>query len=257
MRTRLPILLALWMASLLVVHAQEAKQEVSPYDLISKYYQEDFNPFRKGNGYLGFAFSLRDRNLQNTQRLFDRVVKGDEFNYDLTLKGGYFIGDYVVAGVNVNYERDEFEGTLVDSNSDTLFRQSISSGGLVTPNIKAYFPLVPTERLSFSTEIGLGFGGGNTLRTDTRNVDEITRTYVEDFVFSAGLSPGIVFFAIENFAFEVEINNLIGYRYTNSTTSINNVEDSQTNANEVSFQIDLLSLRLGLAYYFKGKNARR
>ncbi len=104
-------ILILYIIGPLTVLCQESESgKPTPYDLISSYYQEDFDPFKKGNGFVGLAFSLQDRSLENTQRLLDRVIDGSSLNYDLLFKGGYFIGDYVMGGLNFNIQNDKFTG---------------------------------------------------------------------------------------------------------------------------------------------------
>ena len=89
-----------------------------------------------------------------------------------------------------------------------------------------------------------------------KNQDEINKVYTEEFTFSAGISPGVTFFAIENFSFEIQLNNLIGYELQISKKTTNDMEESKVTTNNVNFNIDLLSLNLGLAYYFGAKKIR-
>ena len=248
------ILIFLSYSSLL---GQESEDEkiTDPYELMSNYYQEEFHPFAKGNWYVGFAFSLRDQKLVNQARLFDKVLDGQDLNYDLTFRGGYVLRDYFMVGGNFIYNRDKFTGTIVQD-SDTIKRERISSIGTIAPTIKTYFPLTKNQRLSFFNELGIGFGFGNTVTRDTKNLDEISKTYTDEFAFTAGISPGITFFAIENFAFEVQLNNLIGYELKISNKNTNDMEESKVTTHNVNFNIDLLSLNLGLAYYFGAKKQK-
>lgn len=247
--------LPLLIFGLLISSLSIAQEKSDPYELMSKYYEEDFNPFAKGNWYVGFAFSLQDQKLQNQQRLFDKVLEGQDLNYDLTFKGGYLLKDYFMVGGNFIYSRDKFTGTTVQE-SDTIQKENIKSIGTIAPTIKTYFPLTKNKRLSFFNEIGLGFGFGNSVTRDTKNQDEINKTYTDEFTFTAGISPGITFFAIENFAFEVQLNNLIGYELQVSDKITNDSEESKVTTNNVNFNIDLLSLNLGLAYYFGAKKSK-
>ncbi len=230
----------------------DSVDKLNPYDLMSNYYENAFKPFKKKNWYLGLAFSITDRKYENESRLILTVIDGTDRNYDLTLKGGYFIGDYVMAGLNLNYKSEKFQGLILQEN-DTIDRNSIRKMGAVAPFIKTYFPLSRNERLSFFNEVGIEFGFGNTIKRDRRNLDEINKTYIDDFTFSAGISPGITFFAMENFAFEVQLQNLIGYELKIRSTEKNEVDTSKTVSNNVNFDINLLSLNIGLAYYFGAK----
>ena len=249
------VLVALSTVKLLAQEKSKSDEKQDPYELMSKYYEEDFNPFAKGNWYVGFAFSLQDRKLQNQARLFDKVLDGQDLNYDLTFKGGYLLRDYFMVGGNFIYSRDKFTGLTVQE-SDTIQKESIKSIGTIAPTFKTYFPLTKNNRLSFFNELGLGFGFGNTVTRDTKNLDEINKTYTDEFAFTAGISPGITFFAIENFAFEVQLNNLIGYELQVSNKTTNESEESKVTTHNVNFNIDLLSLNLGLAYYFGAKKGK-
>ena len=250
----LPIIFIVSLVFSIKTNGQEAEAK-DPYDLMSKYYEENFNPFSKSSWYVGFAFSLEDRKLQNQARLFDKVLVGEDLKYDLTFKAGYFLGNYTMAGGNLIYNRDKFVGTVVQE-SDTINRERIQSIGTIAPTIKTYFPLTKNNRLSFFNEIGIGFGFGNSLTRDTKKQDEVSKTYTDEFSFTVGISPGITFFAIENFAFEVQLQNLIGYELQVSNKNIDDIEDSKVTTNNVNFNIDLLSLNLGLAYYFRTKNSK-
>jgi hypothetical protein len=58
--------------------AQEEKDDetYTAYEYMSKYYKEDFNPFKKKNIYLGLSFSLDDRREENTTGLFQKGSDG-------------------------------------------------------------------------------------------------------------------------------------------------------------------------------------
>ena len=220
----------------------------SPYELISSYYDDGFSPFKKRNGYLGLAFSLQDQSLINTQRLLDKVIDGGRFNYNIELSGGYFLGDYTQVGLTFSFAYDKFEGTTLRE-GDTIRVEDISKVFTAIPFIKPYFPVTKNERLSFYMQLGIGLGGGNGLTRETKKLDEINKTYSEQFVLNVGLTPGITFFAIENFAFEVGIN-VLGYELKRTETTINEVETAIETRHNVNLRLNLLSLNIGLAYYF-------
>ncbi len=209
--------------SLFAQAGSENEIKKDPYDLLTKYYEEDFQPFAKGNWYVGFAFSLTNQILQNKVRLFDKVLDGEDLSYDLTFKGGYFLRDYFLVGGSFIYSRDKFVGTTVQE-GDTIQQNNIKSIGTIAPAIKTYVPLTKNNRLSFFTELGFGLGFGNTLTRDIKKQDEIQKAYTKEFIFTAGISPGVTFFAMENFAFEIQLNNLIGYKLQVSNKTINDAE---------------------------------
>ena len=237
--------------------AQEDAQEDSnrsPYELMSTYYANDFKPFQKKNFYTGLSFSLSDRNLSNVNQLIQNVVSGQDNAFNIILKGGYYTGDYGMVGMNFEYREEKFEGILFRE-PDTVQSKSVSRAYSFTPNIRSSVPLTANERLSFFTEIGLTLGVGNSLTRNTKNLDEVEKVFEDEFNLRVGISPGITFFAIENFAFEVQLD-VLGYELNVKNREINGVEQSKDVRNNIDFNIDILSLKLGLAYYF-GANKKR
>jgi len=225
------------------------QEKITPYDLLSSYYSTNFHPFQKGNFYAGLAFSITDKKLTNTNYLIQQVVDGNRLDYDILLKGGYYTGDYGMAIINFNYYQNRFEG-LVFQDPDTVQSNSLTRGFAITPGFRSSVPLTRSERLSFFTEIGFSFGGSSSLTRNTKNLDEVEKIYKKEFDFGVGLSPGITFFAMENFAFEVQLNNVLGYKLNVAKSNTNNGPESKQVRQNVDFNINLLSLELGLAYYF-------
>lgn len=229
----------------------DKKDDSSPYELMSSYYNNDFHPFKKRNIYIGMAFGLEDKQSTNTIGLLENIIDGDRLNYDLLLRAGYYTGNYGMAGINFKYYQNRFAGEVFRE-PDTLQSNSISRGIEFTPNFRSSVPLTDNERLSFFTEVGLTFGFGNTLRRTVRDLDVVDKIYSSDFNFRVGISPGITFFALENFAFEIQLN-VLGYELQVRDQKVNDGVESREIRQNVDFNIDLLSLNLGLAYYFGSK----
>ncbi|MFV0366771.1 MAG: hypothetical protein ACK5JS_09850 [Mangrovibacterium sp.] len=243
-------LLVLSLSVTLSLWAQQKKDDdkLTPYDLMSTYYQDDFNPYKKGNVYTGFAFSLTTRDLENTDRLIYNVNEGEQKQYDLIFKGGYFISNYNMLGAELTYARTQFEGQVLQD-SENVLKQRVSSLGTVRPVLSTYFPLTKDNRLAFYNKMGLGLSFGNALVRNTFQDGNITKSYEQNFGFSMGLSPGITFFLMENFALEIELENLVGYSYERTETTQNGTEVSRQHSNNVTFDVNLLQMRLGIAYY--------
>ncbi|TAJ12377.1 hypothetical protein DMA11_13030 [Marinilabiliaceae bacterium JC017] len=125
---------------------KDTSKTYGPFELLTSYYETNFRPFKKRNWYTGTAFSLEDKSMENTSRLFDKVLTGDKLDYDLTFKGGYFLKDYVMVGLDINYSQYKFTGTVFRE-PDTLQSNSIKRRTKIYPNITTYFPLTRNERL--------------------------------------------------------------------------------------------------------------
>ena len=245
------VVLVFFLSHYSLAQEKEKKEYHTPYELMSSYYNQDFRPFKKRNVYIGMAFGLEDRQSTNTTGLIENIIDGERLNYDLLLRAGYYTGNYGMAGINFNYYQNRFVGEVF-RDPDTLQSNSISRGYEFTPNFRSSVPLTDNERLSFFTEVGLTFGFGNTLKRTVKNLDVVDKTYSSDFNFRIGISPGITFFAMESFAFEIQLN-VLGYELQVRDQTVNEGEGSREIRQNVDFNIDLLSLNLGLAYYFGSK----
>ncbi len=219
----------------------------TPYELLTSYYNNNFKPFKKKSIYIGLSLSLEDRRLENTDILVETILDGDRTQFDIDFKGGYFIGDYAMVGMFVNYFQNKFTG-LVIKNGETIQSNSITRGFAITPTFRSVVPLTANERLSFFTDLGLTFGGSSSVTNDVKNIDEIDKSYAENFNFRAGISPGVIFFALENFALEIQLD-VLGYELNTSRKTTNGGDESKTTRQNVDFNIDLFSLKLGLSYY--------
>lgn len=219
----------------------------TPYELLTSYYNNNFKPFKKKSIYIGLGLSLEDRQLENTDILVETILDGDRTKFDLDFKGGYFIHDYAMVGLNINYFQNKFTGRTI-KDGDSIQSNAISRGFAITPTFRSLVPLTANERLSFFTDIGLTFGGSSTVSRDVKNIDEIDKTYAKNFNFRAGISPGVIFFAMENFALEIQLD-VLGYELNTSTKTTNGGDESKTIRQNIDFNIELLSLKLGLSYY--------
>ncbi len=229
------------------------KERYSAYELLSSYYNNtDFKPFKKSNIYFGMSFSLTEQNLENVDYLLEEVIEGEKNNYSIDLQGGYYIGNYVMLGANFNFYQKKFVGDIFQD-PDTMQSNSIMRGFYITPYIRTSFPLVENERLSFFTEIGLTYGRSNSLSRKIKALDDVEKSFSTNNIFKAGISPGITFFAMENFAFEVQLD-VLGYTLDVIEKTQNGEKQSMQVKQNIDFKIDILSLNLGLSYYIGAKN---
>lgn len=250
------VLLAfLFLGGLQAIGQSSEDSTYTPYEMLSSYYSSgNFSPFSKKNWYTGLAFSLNDEQSENTTGLIQNIVNGENLNYNLTVKGGYYSKDYNMIGLNFSYYQKGFEG-VVFQDPDTIQSNSLTRGYSFIPNLRSSIPLTANQRLSFFVELDLLFGYATTVDRKTKNIDEITKTYTTEYTFGAGVSPGITFFVMEAFAFEIQLN-VVGYRLDVSDSEINGEEQSRVVNQKLNMDIDLLTLDLGLAYYF-GANKKR
>lgn len=223
------------------------RKKNTPYELITSYYNEDFKPFKKGTIYMGLSMSLEDRSQENTENIFERVIDGNRFNYNFLIKTGYFINDYAMVGLNASVFENKFTGTLL-KDADTVQSYSIKRGFSITPNYRTTIPLSQSDRFSFFTMAGLTFGKSSLLKREIKNLDEIQKSFSDNYNFRIGLSPGATFFVLQNFAIEVQLD-VIGYELNIEEKTKNEGIKSRDIRHNIDFRMNLLSVKFGLSYY--------
>lgn len=250
-----PIITLILIPLLVLITSQARGQEITekekstPYELLSSYYNSgSFEPFAKKNWYLGLAFSLDDQQRVNTKGIIQDVINGDNLKYNVLLKGGFYSGKYNMIGVNVGYFQNGFNG-VVFQDPDTIQSNNLTRGFSVVPNLRTSIPLTANQRLSFFVELDLVFDYSTTLSRQTQNIDDITKSYSTQYGLGVGISPGITFFAMEAFAFEIQLN-VAGYKINVTDTDYNGLEQSRDIQQNINLDINFLTLDLGLAYYF-------
>lgn len=222
-------------------------------DLVFDYYDENFKPFEKGKWFTSLSFNLRDENSSNDNRLvpFDLLIEGSEFEYEINLKGGYFFSKRQMLGIGFSRgkETEDIRGVIV---SDTIRLKAETYKTGISPFLRTYYSLSKNNRLSFFNEVRIDFGFGNSDEYTIENGENTEEFESDTFVFGIGISPGINFFALENFALEVQLD-VLGYEYKREKTTESSGEVASTDSHNVNFTLNLLSLNLGLAYYFGAK----
>ncbi|MGI9530906.1 hypothetical protein [Lutimonas sp.] len=232
----------------------QKKEKLSPVELMFEYYDEEFKPFNKGKWFTALTFNIEDTNLKSDNKYigFDNIIEGSEFNYEVKIKGGYSVGNYSFFGLGITHGRDKSEGRGIII-LDTISSESVAHKNVISPFMRNYYPLSKNQRLSFFNEVKMDFGFGNSETKSFENSEETERETTNDFLFGIGISPGITFFALESFAFEIQLD-VLGYEYERSKTTDDEGNEFTSDSHNVNFTLDLLSLNFGLAYYFGAKN---
>jgi hypothetical protein len=76
----------------------------------------------------------------------------------------------------------------------------------------------------------------------------IRGTYETNFSASIGISPGLVAFATNNLAFEVNIG-VMGLSYTRTRQVHNQVTVGKRTSSLMNFKVNILSIGLGVSFY--------
>ncbi len=213
--------------------------------------QEDFsnNSIKKGNVLISATFAINHSEGENQSILIQNFDETYRLKWDLTLRSGYFIKDNFAVGAFLKYSNDIDELVYtIDNNqvADNRLEREYS----VAPFIRNYLPL-GKGRFCLFNETNLQFTYGNSVR-QVEDISDVNRTVGESYQLKLGIQPGVAAFINDGIAIEVG-TSLLGLSTAYTTAVINGNEDdkSYSFSNEVNFKIDLLSLFLGVTFYFQ------
>jgi len=237
-----------------VIYHTNAQQDTSDKDaenLIFSYYNDNFNPFKKGNWLVTLQMSLQNENYTNVKQLLQTVVDGKSNDMAILVGTGYYFSDFFAATLGFSYEESRFEG-IINQGLQEINQNSLTTLYGIEPNIRASIPVVPNQRLNLFVDVGFDFGWGNTVSRDKRDGETLAKSYAENYEFGVGISPGITFFVMENFSLEIGVD-VIGYNYSKSTITDDDRDPQIDEIHSIDFKLSIISLGLGLTYYIGTK----
>ena len=110
---------------------------------------------------------------------------------------------------------------------------------------RQYIPLGRNKRFALYNEMSLAGGG-----TEARfaNGSPVKGTYQTGYIFSLGISPGIIAFATNNMAVEVNVG-VMGITFNHTEQVHNQVTVGERNTSQMNFKVNIFSIGLGMAFY--------
>ncbi|WP_299578906.1 hypothetical protein [uncultured Sunxiuqinia sp.] len=211
--------------------------------------QDQTSPmFEKGTWHTGFTMNLNNTSSENLDNLLFNVGKFDNTGFGLNFSGGYFLADDISAGIKYSYQSKEMDA-IYEWNEENARYQSAKSNHRMIFFLRNYYPISPNGRFSFFNETDLGVDLGSSVTRHTKSEKDITKSYSEEFSLALGVKPGMAVVLTRGFAFEVSVG-LLGLTYTNKNVTTDGVKEGSRDKFNFDFDISLLSLDFGLAYYF-------
>ncbi|GAB5557096.1 MAG: hypothetical protein SchgKO_13090 [Schleiferiaceae bacterium] len=211
-------------------------------------YEFTSHPTAKGQVLLSTTFSVNQKEGENEVSIIQTFEQRNFFNWDITLRSGYFIKDNFAVGGFFVFEENNSELKYTSDNQPVLDEsRSINYG--IAPFIRNYLPLGDGRFMLFN-ETYFEFNYGSSVRQIT-TLDDINRVTSTSYNFTLGLQPGIAAFINEKVSVEVGTSLLgLNSSVTQSVTNGDTDNPSRTVSNNVDFKINLLTLFVGVTFYF-------
>ncbi|MBQ1939920.1 MAG: hypothetical protein II362_06885, partial [Alistipes sp.] len=110
---------------------------------------------------------------------------------------------------------------------------------------RQYIPLGKSRRFAIFNEISLGAGGTQGIFAADQ---PIRGTFEEGYTISLGVSPGLVAFATNDVAIEVNVG-VMGINFTDVEQVHNQVSVGHRRSSNMNFKVNLLSIGVGVSFY--------
>ena len=212
------------------------------------------SPFvKKGTWMAGGSARYSQHVNSNFNLLLINGINSEGFNVSVNPKLLYMLKDNAGVGVKFSYDRG-----MLDLSSADLSVSDISMGTRDCYQInhkftahavyRSYIPLAGSKRIAMFADLMLG-GSFKQGKAFYPGKDYIIGTYEEKYALEIAVDPGIVAFLTERLSLELNVGVFgVSYGWTNQVR--NQVTNGNSDTTSAGFMVNLLSLGVGMSYYF-------
>ncbi len=209
----------------------------------------------KGTYFVGGTMSYTDFGGENFTFLILDDLNMDSYLLGGKLFAGYTFSNNVAAGIELEYSRTfiEIEGVDLSLSEDLDF--SISNYGSIqqiftaSAFLRTYINIGNSKRFGMYNDVRVYFGGGQGKVTSGPLDGLYTGSYQKITKLGLVVQPGIAIFATDFMTVEASIG-IMGIEYSRTEQIKDQVYQGTFESFTASFKLNLLSLGLGMAFYF-------
>ena len=207
----------------------------------------------KGQWIVGGNISYSQQSEDNYQFLIVEGINGNGYSFKVSPMFTYMVANNMGIGGRFSYDRSLMKINSADINLSedmnfnlgNIYRLSHSYSGMAI--IRNYISIGRNMRFGLFNETQLHLGGGQS-KLVSGTGDSVTGSYESNFTVGVNLAPGITAFINNNMAIELNIG-LLGFKYSAIKQVTDQIYEGNTSSTSASFQINLFSIGLGLAFY--------
>ncbi len=208
----------------------------------------------KGQWILGANASYSTHDNESYNFLVIEGIESDGYTFRVSPVLAYAIRDNMALGVRAVYSRtnlsiDQADLIFGDDSSGTDIKvndyKSVKHSYTVAFTWRQYIPLGKSKRFALFNEMQLGAGG---TQSKFANGQPVKGTYETGYTLSLGVSPGLVAFATNNVAVEVNVG-VMGISYSSVKQVHNQVTVGHRRMSNMNFKVNIFSIGVGVAFY--------
>ena len=211
-------------------------------------------PFiKKGTWVAGGTLRYSQHLNDNHNILLINGINSNGYSISVNPKALYMIKDNMGVGLKFSYDRSMLDlGSAGISVSDI----SMSAKDCYQINHKfsahavcrAYIPFADIKRFALFADLMLG-GSYKQGKAFNAGGDNVLGVYEQSYALELAVNPGIVAFLTDNLALEMNVG-LFGVSYSWKNQIRNQVSMGNMDMASAGFMVNLLSIGVGLSYYF-------
>ena len=180
-------------------------------------------------------------------------INSKGFNVSVNPKLMYMFKDNMGVGLRFSYDRSMLDLASADLSISQI---SMSAKDCYQINHKfsayavyrAYIPLGNSKRVAMFADLLFG-GSYKQGKAFNAGGDYVLGTYVQNYSLDLAVEPGLVAFLSERLAVELNVG-IFGLSYSWADQLRNQVIGGHSDSTSAGFMVNLLSLGVGMSYYF-------
>lgn len=180
-------------------------------------------------------------------------INSQGYNISINPKVLYAIKDNMSVGLKLSYGRSmlDLESAGIDLSSIAMdasdcyqIQHKYSAYGV----IRAFIPFGNSKRVAMFADLHFG-GSYKQGKAFNAGGEYINGTYIQAYSIQLGVDPGLIAFLTDKLALEVNVG-VFGVNYSWQNQIHNQVRYGSSQSASAGFMVNLLSLGVGISYYF-------
>ena len=212
------------------------------------------SPFlEKGTWMVGGSFRYSQHINDDFSLAVINNINSIGYNISLNPKMLYMFRDNMGVGLRFSYDRSMLDLTsaslsVSDISMDVSDCYQIQHKYSAYAVYRSYIPLGNSKRIAMFADLLLG-GSFRQGKAFNAGGEYVTGTYDQAYALEIAVDPGIVAFMTDRLSVELSVG-IFGVSYKWKDQIRNQVSSGHSDSTSAGFMVNLLSLGVGLSYYF-------
>lgn len=218
------------------------------------YELEPSSPFLKKGTWMAGGTARYSQHINNDYNLFIiNDINSVGYNVSATPKLMYMFKDNMGAGLRFSYDRGMLDlasadlsvaGITMDARDCYQLHQKYSAHAFY----RAYIPLAGSKRIAMFADLLVG-GSFKQGKVFNAGGEYVLGSFQQSFALELAVEPGLIAFLSERLALELNVG-IFGVNHGWTKQIQNQVETGMSDTTAAGFMVNLLSLGVGMSYYF-------